>query len=357
MTDEDWVIITAGGGKWHRREDCEALLAGWEEARALGASTHPARRVPIANVGSRQPCTWCARPSRHSVPRADSSRSPLRTDTHYERVFLDEVLGALPDLQGWGIDSQVEVTIRGVTRRVDFTLTQGVDRIAIEIDGADKGNEAPSYDAWTARQTDLASDGWTVLRFTNRQVVAEQEACRLQIAVLLARLRERHLHEAAPLPALSPTLASEATSEVSEEPLAAASPVSAVGTPGTVVESPSSGSSARAWVVGLLAAAVVLAGLLWWSNQVSKPTQRPNTAQPEAPEASTPATSLGVEPVTAANGFVSCPKGYPVKGNISLSGEQIFHVPAGDFYAKTRPERCFATSAQAQRAGYRQSER
>ena len=33
----------------------------------------------------------------------------------------------------------------------------------------------------------------------------------------------------------------------------------------------------------------------------------------------------------------------------------IFHVPGGGFYARTRPEDCFRTPADAQQAGYRPS--
>ncbi len=53
----------------------------------------------------------------------------------------------------------------------------------------------------------------------------------------------------------------------------------------------------------------------------------------------------------------SCPADRPIKGNISRTGEKIFHVPDGDFYARTIPEECFGTRAEAERAGYRASRR
>ncbi|GAB6875594.1 thermonuclease family protein [Thermaerobacter litoralis] len=57
------------------------------------------------------------------------------------------------------------------------------------------------------------------------------------------------------------------------------------------------------------------------------------------------------------SGGYSCPRGYPVKGNIASSGEKIYHVPGGAYYAKTKPEYCFRTAADAQRAGFRPSSR
>lgn len=46
-----------------------------------------------------------------------------------------------------------------------------------------------------------------------------------------------------------------------------------------------------------------------------------------------------------------------IKGNLSSSGEKIYHVPGGAFYDKTIAEEYFDTEAQAQAAGYRRSKR
>ena len=35
----------------------------------------------------------------------------------------------------------------------------------------------------------------------------------------------------------------------------------------------------------------------------------------------------------------------------------IYHVPGGEFYDRTNPEKCFATEAAARAAGYRASKR
>ncbi|WP_229053449.1 HNH endonuclease family protein [Aeromicrobium sp. Leaf350] len=48
-----------------------------------------------------------------------------------------------------------------------------------------------------------------------------------------------------------------------------------------------------------------------------------------------------------------CPGYAPIKGNQS----GIYHVPGGQFYAQTTPERCFRTPADAAAAGYRPSQR
>ena len=47
-----------------------------------------------------------------------------------------------------------------------------------------------------------------------------------------------------------------------------------------------------------------------------------------------------------------CPPGYPVRANGS-SG--IFHVPGGRSYARTKPERCYATAEDAEADGFRRA--
>lgn len=46
----------------------------------------------------------------------------------------------------------------------------------------------------------------------------------------------------------------------------------------------------------------------------------------------------------------SCPDGYPIKAN---DNSGIYHTPDGRFYERTKPERCYATSAAAEADGYR----
>ena len=66
--------------------------------------------------------------------------------------------------------------------------------------------------------------------------------------------------------------------------------------------------------------------------------------EPSEAEVASPATRW----VAPADG--ECPSGYPVKANDS-SG--IFHVPGGRFYARTIPERCYASAEDAIADGYR----
>jgi hypothetical protein len=44
-----------------------------------------------------------------------------------------------------------------------------------------------------------------------------------------------------------------------------------------------------------------------------------------------------------------CPVGYPVK--VASSG--IYHVPGGRFYDRTTPQRCYASTGDAEADGYR----
>lgn len=60
--------------------------------------------------------------------------------------------------------------------------------------------------------------------------------------------------------------------------------------------------------------------------------------------------NAGVAPVNAT----TCPAGQPIKGN--QGDEWIYHTPLGASYRATQPERCFATSAEAEAAGYRPSQ-
>jgi hypothetical protein len=55
----------------------------------------------------------------------------------------------------------------------------------------------------------------------------------------------------------------------------------------------------------------------------------------------------------------TCPAMHPIKGNFTpSSGERcIYHLPGGEFYGKTKPERCYATEDDARRDGCRRSKR
>ena len=61
------------------------------------------------------------------------------------------------------------------------------------------------------------------------------------------------------------------------------------------------------------------------------------------------ATRTWVEPVDGG-----CPTGYPVKANHS---SHIYHVPGGQFYERTVPERCYTDPQAAEADGYRAARR
>jgi len=72
---------------------------------------------------------------------------------------------------------------------------------------------------------------------------------------------------------------------------------------------------------------------------------------PHVPEvidvADAPPTATWIAPVEGG-----CPDGHPVKANVA-SG--IYHVPGGRSYARTRPDRCYATSEDAEADGFRRA--
>lgn len=81
------------------------------------------------------------------------------------------------------------------------------------------------------------------------------------------------------------------------------------------------------------------------------------TSSTNQPSGSTalPGETLSVS--ADAQTLEGCTSDEPIKGNINLEGERIYHVPDGEFYEATRPEQCFATEKEAQQAGFRASKR
>jgi hypothetical protein len=47
-----------------------------------------------------------------------------------------------------------------------------------------------------------------------------------------------------------------------------------------------------------------------------------------------------------------CPDGYPIKANAK---SRIYHVPGGRSYDRTVPERCYASTEDAEADGYRRA--
>ncbi len=87
----------------------------------------------------------------------------------------------------------------------------------------------------------------------------------------------------------------------------------------------------------------------------SAPPQWPPLPVQPATPTPTPAKqppSAGVPGWLPALDDGSTPPTHPIKANES---SRIFHVPGGRFYDRTKPERCYATEAEAEADGYRRS--
>lgn len=82
--------------------------------------------------------------------------------------------------------------------------------------------------------------------------------------------------------------------------------------------------------------------------QAGRPKSRSTQERAEATE-----SQVGISPQSTW----SCPLTHPIKGNFTThSGEPcVYHVPGGDFYDKTKPERCYVSEADAVRGGCRRS--
>jgi len=77
------------------------------------------------------------------------------------------------------------------------------------------------------------------------------------------------------------------------------------------------------------------------------------------PPVSSPAQAAQSRPGVFPQDAWTCPLSHPIKGNFTTySGERcIYHVPGGQFYSRTKPERCYATGEEAVKDGCRRSSR
>jgi hypothetical protein len=99
----------------------------------------------------------------------------------------------------------------------------------------------------------------------------------------------------------------------------------------------------------------VLIGAQEAPSYLSEPCSVPPLAVAQAVSQQNRDTRPGVSPESAW----TCPVSQPIKGNFTTySGERcIYHMSGGQFYGKTKPERCYATEADAQQDGCRRSKR
>jgi hypothetical protein len=104
------------------------------------------------------------------------------------------------------------------------------------------------------------------------------------------------------------------------------------------------------WVVLLAGAGIAV---VVWRRAGERDDPAVDRAEPvwppfDAPLVDQPANQPAVSWVSPVDG--TCPPGYPVKAN-AASG--IYHVEGGRFYARTTPDRCYATTVDAEADGYR----
>lgn len=72
--------------------------------------------------------------------------------------------------------------------------------------------------------------------------------------------------------------------------------------------------------------------------------------------ADTTVGAIGVPPQSAW----TCPLSHPIKGNFTPTDPRelcIYHVPGGEYYGRTKPERCYVSEPDAVRDGCRRSKR
>lgn len=329
MTD---VWITRSGGRYHRDRDCAGIRDGQAKAASEGYPTHAAEQVSLIRLGrALSPCSvcWPSDPEWDDWRRLEHELLAVG-DSRFEHEFLVRVLRHVKGLEPYCVRPQHEVSsTAGRNFRIDFAiLPPGGEKIAIEIDGFNKtiaGSVATTrhQDLDSARRSELAIRGWRLLSFTNRQVQTEPGECRRKIEnALLGSSESVADHEApnSPRPATS-------IGRWEEELTSAATPY--------VPRAQSSSSGAwKGWVAAIGVGAVVV---FWGLGQLN---------------GSSSSADGGMTQPTGS----SCPSGFSIKGNVSDSGERIFHEPGWRYYSKTWPEACFADAAAARDAGYRESE-
>jgi len=85
----------------------------------------------------------------------------------------------------------------------------------------------------------------------------------------------------------------------------------------------------------------------------------PSEATTPVPVAQAARQSADGRPGVPPENAWTCPAPQPIKGNFTThSGERcIYHMSGGQFYGRTKPERCYATEAEARQDGCRRSRR
>ncbi len=82
-----------------------------------------------------------------------------------------------------------------------------------------------------------------------------------------------------------------------------------------------------------------------------------NTLQKNSPQTTNDTTTAEADVTPPAQAPIAADAKCVVKGNISSKGKKIYHMVGGAFYTTVKPEQCFATEAEALKAGFKKSGR
>jgi very-short-patch-repair endonuclease len=108
--------------------------------------------------------------------------STLVKNHGWELRFFSDVLSQVSSLRPEHVSPQHPFQdMKGGRRYIDFAIRIDERRLAVEVDGFDKtGGGGPTPEThidFTERQNALSLQGWTVLRFTNRQFSRDPTTC------------------------------------------------------------------------------------------------------------------------------------------------------------------------------------
>lgn len=305
------VYITQTGTKYHLAPGCPSF-ADLERDRGRPIATQPRELRGL----SQEPCSVCwPREVGYDAWRQFELKVEQVGDSPYEALFVSKVLRQVPGLRPSEVATQRSARGRsGSTYYLDFVISPpDGHRIAVEIDGRDKapGSKTPEEVRRDVdrKRADLIEAGWRILNFTNERVATRSDQCVSEVRA--------ELNDAVP-------------PRISGAPVAAVAGIN--GEAGMAPVDERSASSQRRWLPWALAALAAVVVFVLTATQWPRET---GPVQPSGGE---------------------CPSGTPIKGNVSMSGEKIYHAPGWQYYNKTGAEECFKTSEEAEAAGYRASQ-
>ena len=298
------VYMTQTGTRYHARTDMPCM----EKAR--GSTTVD---LGVAVDGGLRPCLVCDAPPLPDSTEGD--RRWLRTidqwhtsglfESIWEEAFARRILAKMSEVTADEVEPQAYINSGTDTFKVDFSIPR--NNLVLEVDGFAKSGTTPTsvdVERRNRRDAALQAMGYTVLHFTNAQVQDEPKTCTAAIRQAITR--------SASTSTTTPTPPAETTAVINDA---------------FSSQAPAPAKSKRILVVGISVAGVALAGLITFAIT------------------NTQTAPLWVLPETKFD----CPRGFDFKAN----DNDLVHPPDNKpFYARTTPERCYATLGAAEAEGY-----